>query len=84
MADPAGAAVIVEPSQRVDRARDRVVPPVELHEIERLDAKAGERSFDRSGHVGGGQAGEPAAIGDVLGVDLQIGRPAALADERRR
>ena len=65
-----GAPQIGQRQSGVDVARHAVVPPRELHEVERLDTEPQQRPIDDAFHVAARQRGESAPIGHELGVKL--------------
>ena len=62
----------VEATERILGTGQRIVPPVELHQIEAIDAEPGERAVDDGVDVSGTQGGQGALVGDELGVHLHL------------
>ena len=86
MPDLAGAPHLVQRANRVDQARRRVAPPVELDEVETFDPQAAQRAIDDALEIGFVDMRERRQIRHEFGVDLdrlqgvgaaQIGQPRA-------
>ena len=77
------ALEIGQPAGHLDVARDVVVPPVELDEVDPLDAEPAERPLDRARHVISRHRRQHVEVGHVLRVDLHAGggRHATVAAE---
>ena len=70
VADLAGPAEIVEPRHDIEDTGDGVVPPVQLHQIDRLHAQSAARAIDRGLDLGAGDVRQSIEVGYALGVDL--------------
>ena len=80
----AGAPHLVERENRIDQARRRIAPPVELDEVETFDPQAAQRAIDDPLEIGFVDMRERRQIRHELGVNLdrphrlgaaQIGQP---------
>src|SRR5216684_1847963 len=59
-----------KPAGRLEITGDRVIPPMELHQIESLDAQPPKRAVDYALDVPSGNPGELIPIRNELGVDV--------------
>ena len=85
MVDLARLLQVAQVQRGIDDAGHVVVPPVELHQIEPLDAEPLQRAVDDPLDVARGERGQRVEVGDALGVHANRRRVAAarLRDARR-
>ena len=65
------ALELPEDERGVDGARNGIVPPVELHEVEAIHPQPLERAIDDAAHVGAVDAGQGVPVGHELRVHLE-------------